>query len=199
MASSLDSNVSERPVGVFDSGVGGLSVLRAIRQELPDEDLLYVGDSGFAPYGDKPGDFIRERAAAIVGFLINEGAKAIVVACNTTTGIAVDDLALDAGRARRAFRPPIANAEPTYLHGLRPVLPTRRSALLRPLARALRLSRRLVLGASGARGIVLDRPSEVTAEALMDAAGLGQEIFSIRRGRCQVIEDFLRVLVRGAD
>ena len=55
MTSSLDSTLSERPVGVFDSGVGGLSVLRAIRQELPDEDLLYVGDSGFAPYGDKPG------------------------------------------------------------------------------------------------------------------------------------------------
>ncbi|HTL04086.1 MAG TPA: aspartate/glutamate racemase family protein, partial [Vicinamibacterales bacterium] len=96
---------AERPVGVFDSGVGGLSVLRAIRQELPEEDLLYVGDSGFAPYGDKPGTFVRERAAAIVEFLINEGAKAIVVACNTATGIAVDEL-----RAR--FKVPIVAVEP---------------------------------------------------------------------------------------
>jgi glutamate racemase len=96
---------AERPVGVFDSGVGGLSVLRAIRQELPEEDLLYVGDSGFAPYGDKPGTFVRERAAAIVEFLINEGAKAVVVACNTATGIAVDEL-----RAR--FKVPIVAVEP---------------------------------------------------------------------------------------
>jgi glutamate racemase len=82
---------------VFDSGVGGLSVLRAIRQELPDEDVLYVGD--------KPGDFVRERAAAIVEFLINEGAKAVVVACNTATGIAVEAL-----RAR--FQIPIVAIEP---------------------------------------------------------------------------------------
>ena len=90
---------------MFDSGVGGLSVLRAIRQELPDEDVLYVGDSGFAPYGDKPAEFVRERAEAIVQFLVNEGAKAVVVACNTATGIAVDEL-----RAR--FQVPIVAVEP---------------------------------------------------------------------------------------
>jgi glutamate racemase len=105
MTSSLDTILAERPVGVFDSGVGGLSVLRAIRQELPEEDLLYVGDSGFAPYGDKPNNFVRDRAAAIVEFLVNEGAKAIVVACNTATGIAVEDL-----RAR--FQVPIVAVEP---------------------------------------------------------------------------------------
>jgi glutamate racemase len=79
-----------RPVGVFDSGVGGLSVLRAIRQELPSEDLIYAGDSGFAPYGDQSHDFVQSRATAITEFLIREGSKAVVVACNTATGIAVD-------------------------------------------------------------------------------------------------------------
>jgi glutamate racemase len=78
------------PVGVFDSGVGGLSVLLAIRQELPSEDLIYAGDSGFAPYGDKSHDFVQSRATAITEFLIREGSKAVVVACNTATGIAVD-------------------------------------------------------------------------------------------------------------
>jgi glutamate racemase len=78
------------PVGVFDSGVGGLSVLRAIREELPSEDLIYVGDSGFAPYGDKSHDLVQSRATAITEFLIREGSKAVVVACNTATGIAVD-------------------------------------------------------------------------------------------------------------
>ncbi len=79
-----------RPIGVFDSGVGGLSVLRAIRQELPSENLEYVGDSGFAPYGDKPHDVVQSRATLITRYLIDTGAKAVVVACNTATGIAVD-------------------------------------------------------------------------------------------------------------
>jgi glutamate racemase len=93
------------PVGVFDSGVGGLSVLRAIRRELPGEDLVYVGDAGFAPYGDRTPDFVRERSAAVVERLIDKGAKAIVVACNTATGCAVESL-----RAR--FELPIVAIEP---------------------------------------------------------------------------------------
>ncbi|MCM3880142.1 MAG: glutamate racemase [Vicinamibacterales bacterium] len=79
-----------QPVGVFDSGVGGLSVLRAIREELPSEALVYVGDSGNAPYGDKSHDFVQGRASTITGFLIDQRAKAVVVACNTATGIAVE-------------------------------------------------------------------------------------------------------------
>ncbi len=79
-----------KPIGVFDSGVGGLSVLRAIRQEHPHENVIYVGDSGFAPYGERSHDFVQGRAAAITEFLIQQGSKAIVVACNTATGIAVD-------------------------------------------------------------------------------------------------------------
>jgi glutamate racemase len=81
---------SSKPIGVFDSGVGGLSVLRAIRDELPAEDLIYVGDSGFAPYGDRSHEFVQARAAAITESLLDRGSKAIVVACNTATGIAVD-------------------------------------------------------------------------------------------------------------
>jgi glutamate racemase len=76
------------PIGVFDSGVGGLSVLREIRRELPFEDLLYVADSGHAPYGDKAPEVIEARAVAITEFLIAQGAKAVVVACNTATGAA---------------------------------------------------------------------------------------------------------------
>ena len=82
------------PIGVFDSGVGGLSVLREIRRELPAEDLIYVADSGFAPYGDRPEEYVRGRAVAIMEFLRGQDAKAVVVACNTATGIAVDACAL---------------------------------------------------------------------------------------------------------
>jgi glutamate racemase len=93
------------PIGIFDSGVGGLSVLLEIRRALPAEDLVYVADSAYAPYGDKPADVIRERAAFLVEFLVGQGAKAIVVACNTATGVAVDAL-------RAQWRLPIVGIEP---------------------------------------------------------------------------------------
>lgn len=80
------------PVGVFDSGVGGLSVLGEIRARLPHESLLYVADSGYVPYGEKTPEFIRERSQAIAGFLLDQGAKALVLACNTATAAAVADL-----------------------------------------------------------------------------------------------------------
>ena len=67
------------PIGVFDSGLGGLSVLREIRDLLPREDLIYVADSGAAPYGDRTGEFIEARAAAIAEYLIGEGAKASII------------------------------------------------------------------------------------------------------------------------
>ncbi|CAD5107861.1 glutamate racemase [Zestomonas carbonaria] len=83
---------SDAPVGVFDSGVGGLSVLREIRQLLPAESLLYVADSGHVPYGEKSPEFIRERSHRLAGFLLEQGAKALVLACNTATAAAVAEL-----------------------------------------------------------------------------------------------------------
>ncbi|MBI5625700.1 MAG: glutamate racemase [Nitrosomonadales bacterium] len=101
----MTAKPQKKPIGVFDSGVGGLSVLREIRRELPGEDLLYVADSGHAPYGDKSSDMIETRSIAIVEFLLSRHAKAIVVACNTATGAAVETL-----RAR--FSVPIVAMEP---------------------------------------------------------------------------------------
>lgn len=83
---------SEAPIGVFDSGVGGISVLRDIRARLPNESLVYVADSGFVPYGEKSADFIRIRSRAITEFLLTQGIKALVVACNTATAAAVAEL-----------------------------------------------------------------------------------------------------------
>ncbi|KVD82175.1 glutamate racemase [Burkholderia ubonensis] len=73
------------PVGVFDSGLGGLSVLRAVCAQLPDESFVYVADSRHAPYGPRDEAFITERTLAIGEWLAREGAKALVVACNTAT------------------------------------------------------------------------------------------------------------------
>jgi glutamate racemase len=82
----------EAAIGVFDSGVGGLSVLRGIRQELPAEHLSYVADSANAPYGDRHVGFIEDRASIITEFLLMAGVKAIVVACNTITVVAIEKL-----------------------------------------------------------------------------------------------------------
>ncbi len=95
----------DSPVGVFDSGVGGLSVLAEIRRRLPDEDLLYVADSAHVPYGIKSREFIRERAFVLTRFLAERGAKAVVIACNTATAAAVAEL-------RAHFDLPIVAMEP---------------------------------------------------------------------------------------
>ena len=84
--------MSEAPIGVFDSGVGGLSVLAEIHRLLPQESLLYVGDCGHIPYGEKSPAFIRQRCAVVAEFFQQQGAKALVLACNTATVAAVADL-----------------------------------------------------------------------------------------------------------
>ena len=89
MPSHADSVNEADPIGVFDSGVGGLSVLAEIRRQLPGEELLYVADSGHVPYGEKTPDFIRARSQEIVRFLVAQGSKVIVVACNTATSAAL--------------------------------------------------------------------------------------------------------------
>lgn len=88
------SAMAERsaPVGVMDSGVGGLSVLAEIQRRLPNESLLYVADSGHVPYGEKSPDYIRQRLRHIAEFFQQQGAKAMVLACNTATVAAVADL-----------------------------------------------------------------------------------------------------------
>lgn len=79
-------------IGIFDSGVGGLSVLREIRKLLPGERLIYFADNAFCPYGEKTQAFICERAREITLELVREGADIIVVACNTATGAAIASL-----------------------------------------------------------------------------------------------------------
>jgi glutamate racemase len=79
-------------VGVFDSGVGGLSVLKAIQTELPDTGIIYLADQGHVPYGSRPMEQVREFSEGITRFLIAKGAKIIVVACNTASAAALKEL-----------------------------------------------------------------------------------------------------------
>ena len=110
-------------IGVFDSGVGGLSVLRHIRQALPDERLIYVADSGHVPYGDKPASYIEERSITLTRFLIEQGADAIVVACNTATAAAAATL-------RSRFSLPIIAMEPA----VKPAVAASRNGIIGVLA-----------------------------------------------------------------
>lgn len=120
----------DAPIGIFDSGVGGLSVLRHIRAQLPHEHLLYFADSGFAPYGDKPEHLVIERVLAIGAFLHAQGAKAIVVACNTATVAAIAVL------RERYPGMPIVGVEP----GLKPAAAATKSGIVGVLATERTLS-----------------------------------------------------------
>lgn len=84
---------ADRPIGVFDSGIGGLSVLQALRAELPEEDFIYVADSKNAPYGERGEHFVRQRTHSITQFLLEKHhIKALVVACNTATAAAIQEV-----------------------------------------------------------------------------------------------------------
>jgi len=103
--STLDASNPNQPIGIFDSGVGGLSIAKCIAQMLPNEALTYVADSKFAPYGKLTPEQIVDRVNMISDQLIAKGVKAIVIACNTATVIAIDQL-----RARVNI--PIIGVEP---------------------------------------------------------------------------------------
>jgi len=83
---------NDSPIGVFDSGIGGLTVVAAIRRALPDEAILYLGDTARVPYGTKSGDVVRRYAHNCSKFLLAEGAKMLVIACNTASAHALDAL-----------------------------------------------------------------------------------------------------------
>ncbi|MGE5645274.1 MAG: glutamate racemase [Acidobacteriota bacterium] len=82
-----------RPIGVFDSGVGGLTVLKALRQRLPQQDFLYLGDTARVPYGRKPRAMVREFAREVLDFLVAQNVQAVVIACNTASACALPELA----------------------------------------------------------------------------------------------------------
>ena len=116
--------MSDKPIGIFDSGIGGLSVLKYIHASLPNEQLLYFADSGYAPYGGKTEDEVVERSLAIAQFLMQYDAKALVVACNTATAAAI--------KALRAQYPdiPLVGVEP----GLKPAAALTKSGTVGVLA-----------------------------------------------------------------
>lgn len=104
--------MSTQPIGLLDSGFGGLSVMSAIREKFPHEDLIYTADCGFAPWGDRDDEFIDRRVDAIVDYLLSRNIKALVLACNTAT-------AVSATRLREKLTIPVIGIEPAVLPAAR--------------------------------------------------------------------------------
>jgi glutamate racemase len=99
MNSATPSNLPALPIGIFDSGVGGLTVLRAVREQLPNENLIYLGDTARVPYGTKSRATIERYAVEDAAFLIHKGVKVVIIACNTASALARE-------RLRREFEVP---------------------------------------------------------------------------------------------
>ena len=92
--------MSNAPIGIFDSGVGGLTVARAILDQLPNESTIYIGDTARGPYGPRPLAEVREFALETLDFLVEQGVKALVIACNTASAAMLRD-------ARERYKVPV--------------------------------------------------------------------------------------------
>ncbi len=158
-------------IGIFDSGVGGLSVMQAIRARLPHAELLYAADTAFAPYGDRSEEFLCDRSERIARFLCDQGAQMIVVACNTATAAAVARL--------RSASPtlPLVGVEP----GVKPAVALSAARRIGVLATTRTLAsdkfRRLAEAhADGATLVLQPCPGLADAIEAADAQGSGLDV-----------------------
>lgn len=146
-------------IGVFDSGVGGLSVLRALRRTLPTAQLLYVADSGFAPYGERDESFVIERSRHIAGFLRAQGAQVLVIACNTATAAAIHLLRADDPQW------PVVGVEP----GVKPAVAASRNGRIGVMATRGTLASekfRRLIETHGANATIVPQPCAGLARAI---------------------------------
>ncbi len=150
--------MSEAPVGLFDSGVGGLSVLREIQQLLPAESICYVADSANAPWGDKPPEFVRDRGLEIARFLIDRGVKAIVIGSNTGTAGSAEAL-------RSTLSIPVIGIEP----GIKPAVAATRSRVIGAIVPA-------AVGGSDRLASLLDRFGSDVRVIVQPVPGLVEHI-----------------------
>lgn len=164
---------SDAPIGVFDSGIGGLSILKAIRMQLPHENLIYVADTAHLPYGNKTIDYIQQRSLAIAEFLLSRNVKAIVVACNTATAAAIHTL-------RNRFSLPIVGVEPA----IKPAVALTTTGVIGVLATSGTLS-------SDKFSTLIDRFGHTTQIVVQPCPGLVEQV---EKG--ELITDTTRDLLR---
>jgi glutamate racemase len=177
--------VSNAPVGIFDSGVGGLSVLREIRAAMPSESIDYVADSANAPWGDKPAEFIRIRGLEIAGFLVGQGVKAIVIGSNTGTAGSAEAL-------RATLTMPIVAIEP----GIKPAAAATRSGVVGALVTT-------TMGASDRMASLLDRFGRNVRVISVPVPGLVEHVETADLDSAELrglVEGYVRPLLdQGAD
>ncbi|XHS78209.1 glutamate racemase [Burkholderiaceae bacterium UC74_6] len=157
-------------IGVFDSGVGGLTVLRELHRQIPQAPLLYLADTAWAPYGEKTPDVLIQRSLAITGWLQRQGATLVVIACNTATAHAIQTV-------RERFPGlPIVGTEP----GIKPAVEASRRHRIGVLATPATLASaryRSLIERHAPGTEVLDQPCPGLADAIesgdFDAPGLG--------------------------
>ncbi|WP_051569206.1 glutamate racemase [Alkaliphilus transvaalensis] len=168
-----------QPIGVFDSGVGGISVLADLIHLLPSENYIYYGDSGNAPYGIKEADEVRGRSLEIADFLIKQGIKALVVACNTATSVAVNEL-------RQKLEIPVIGMEPA----LKPAVEGTKGGTIAVMATPMTLKEKkfdcLIRQFEGREILKLPCPGLV-------------EIIETKGTSSQELEDYLRELFSSID
>lgn len=164
----------KKPIGVLDSGVGGLSVLKNIREECPFEDLIYVADSGYAPYGDKPPGIIENRVIELTKFLAGLNVKAIVIACNTATAVAVS-------KVRAMLSLPVVAMEPA----LKPAVKITKSGIVGILATSSTLNSKqfkMLFEQFGGNVEVIAKPCPGLVEKVESAEFEGKEIRNLLEG-----------------
>jgi glutamate racemase len=143
---------------MYDSGIGGLAVLAEVRRLLPGEDIVYFADTGFFPYGPRPAGEIRQRARAVAQELLAQGAKIIVVACNTATSAAIAEL-------RAAFDVPFVGMEPALKPAAEQTLSGKVALLVTPgTARGEKLA------------ALIDRYGAEVAVQTIEAPGLAERV-----------------------
>lgn len=177
--------MSNAPLGIYDSGVGGLTVLREIQAAMPAESIEYVADSANAPWGDKPPGFVRDRGLTLARFLVGQGVKAIVIGSNTGT-------AGSAEAVRGALSIPVVGIEP----GIKPAVAATKSGIIGAIVPA-------AVGESDRLASLLDRFGTDVRVIVQPAPGLVELIESgdidgpeVRR----TLEGFVRpMMMNGAD
>lgn len=177
--------MSEAPVGIYDSGVGGLSVLREIHTALPAESIDYVADSANAPWGDKPPGFVRERGLKLARFLVDQGVKAIVIGSNTGT-------AGSAEAVRAAVTIPVVGIEP----GIKPAVAATKSGVVGAIVPA-------AVGESDRLASLLDRFGSDVKVVVQPVPGVVEHIEQADVSSAELrrmVEGYLRpMLDAGAD
>lgn len=177
-------------IGILDSGVGGLSVLREIHSLIPSAQLHYVADSSWCPYGNKAGDLIRERVTKIADYLLGEGAEILVIACNSATIHAV-------GSLRAIYPLPIVGMEPA----VKPAAEVTRSGVIGVLATEASIAGEKFhqLVHTHARGVrVITRPCPRFVELVEEGILEGPEAeFAVDEAVAPLLEAGADVLVLG--